>query len=95
MALGRKTGGRKKGTPNKVTAEIRLLAQLEGPATIARLVKLRGHKNGAIAVAACRELLDRGYGKATQPISGEGGEPITIQVVRFADDPNSAQLAPT
>lgn len=97
MARGGKRpgAGRKPGIPNKVTAEIRSLAQLEGPATIARLVKLRSHKNGSIAVAACRELLDRGYGKATQHIAGEGGGPLTIQVIRFGDDPNPAQLAPT
>ena len=37
---GRKTGGRKAGTPNKATAEIRELAMLHGPAAIRRLVLL-------------------------------------------------------
>ena len=42
MATGRKTGGRRAGTPNKATAEIRAAAQqytteaLEGLAQIAR-----------------------------------------------------------
>jgi hypothetical protein len=58
---GRKTGGRKAGTPNKVTAEIRQVAMLHGPAAIKRLaVLMKG--SGPVAVAACRELLDRGYG---------------------------------
>jgi hypothetical protein len=31
MALGKKTGGRVKGTPNKSTDEIKALAQQHGP----------------------------------------------------------------
>ena len=31
-------------------------------------------------IAACKEILDRGYGKAAQPLTGEGGEgPIQIR----------------
>ena len=37
---GRKTGGRKAGTPNKATAEIRQIAAVHGPAAIKRLVAL-------------------------------------------------------
>jgi hypothetical protein len=34
-----------------------------------------------VAVAACRELLDRGYGKAPQPHDGDGqGGAITVVV---------------
>ena len=42
MALGRKTGGRQKGTPNKVAADIRELAQGYGPAAINRLAMMAG-----------------------------------------------------
>jgi hypothetical protein len=35
-------------------------------------------------VAAIRELLDRGYGKATQPIAGDTGQPLRIDF-RWAD----------
>ncbi len=78
---GRKTGGRKAGTPNKATAEIRELAMLHGPAAIRRLVLLmRGP--GPVAVAACRELLDRGYGKSPRPIDGDGHDgPVIVNVV--------------
>ena len=73
MALGRKTGGRTAGTPNKVTASVRELAEPYGPAAIVALAQLAGltDKPGAEAeatrIAALRELLDRAYGKAKQP----------------------------
>jgi hypothetical protein len=63
---GRRPGsGRKKGTPNKVTVEIKELAQKYGPDAIAKLARLA---TKAESVAAIKELLDRGYGRAVQPI---------------------------
>src|SRR5262245_7890914 len=69
---GRRPGsGRKKGTPNKVTAEIKELAQKYGPEAIAELARLATKaESEAARVAAIRELLDRGYGRAVQPIEG-------------------------
>lgn len=67
MAKGRKTGGRKAGTPNKVTADVRALAQEYTSEAIDTLVKLmRGAEAEAARVAATKELLDRGHGKAIQ-----------------------------
>jgi len=78
---GRKTGGRKAGTPNRATAEIRQVAMLHGPAAIKRLAVLMCGP-GPVAVAACRELLDCGYGKSPQPIDGDGpGGPVIVNVV--------------
>lgn len=68
-----RTGGRVKGTPNHATVEIKELARKHGPAVIEGLVRLARDPSGAVAVAASRELLDRGYGKAPQPQTGEGG----------------------
>jgi hypothetical protein len=69
---GRRPGsGRKKGTPNKVTAEIKQLAQQYGPEAIAELARLATKaESEAARVAAIKELLDRGYGRAVQPIEG-------------------------
>ena len=69
MAKGLKTGGRRRGTPNKVTAEIREYAQqytveaLEGLAQIAR-----NSTSDAARVAAWNALLDRGHGKPIQGV---------------------------
>jgi hypothetical protein len=77
----RKTGGRKAGTPNRATAEIRQVAMLHGPTAIKRLaVLMKG--SGPVAVAACRELLDRGYGKSPQPHDGDGqGRAVIVNVL--------------
>ena len=62
-----KTGGRAAGTPNKSTAEIRELAGQYGAAALAELARLGTHANSEQArVSACKEILDRAYGKSTQ-----------------------------
>jgi hypothetical protein len=86
--------GRPKGIPNKATREIKELAQSFGPAAIMRLAelagfavdkdgtKLRAAESEAAQIAATKELLDRGYGKAVQPQSGPDGEgPIVTEIV--------------
>jgi hypothetical protein len=64
-------GGRKKGTLNKSTVEIGALAREYGPEAIKKLALIMRKYTGAVAVAAARELLDRGYGKATEHIRNE------------------------
>jgi hypothetical protein len=66
---GKRDGsGRKKGTPNKVTAEIKVLAHKYGPDALKELARLaRSAESEAARVAACREILDRAYGKAIAP----------------------------
>lgn len=95
-----KTGGRQAGTPNKNTADIKALAQKYGPAAIARLAEMAGlvtddngrqvgvAKNEAVQQGAIKELIDRGYGKARQPVSGpdaddDAAQPLQI-VYRWA-----------
>jgi hypothetical protein len=73
--------GRPKGVPNKATADIKALAQKHGKAAIDKLVKMMDSDDERTIIAASKELLDRGYGKAPQAITGEGGEgPVTIVV---------------
>ena len=86
MANGRKTGGRVSGTPNKNTAEIRTLAMQYGPAAVAALAEMAGLSPGTRAeaetarIAALKELLDRGYGRATQHIAGEDGGAVRVRI---------------
>lgn len=82
MARGVKTGGRAKGTPNKATASIKDLARQHTEAALNTLVSvLAGGENipAAAQVAAAKEILDRGYGKASTVLAGdEDGGPIKL-----------------
>src|SRR5215472_724967 len=75
---GRREGaGRKPRAFNKVTADIRQLAQPYGAPAVAELARLAGLTkapgafNEATRVAALKELLDRAYGRATQILAGD------------------------
>lgn len=86
MARGQKTGGRRKGTPNKATADVKALAQKYTDKAINALAAImeRGETDAA-RVAAAKELLDRGHGKSVQAITGEDGGPLTVIVRKFSD----------
>ncbi len=79
---GRKTGGRVAGTPNKVTAEIRELARIDGPAVFKELVRLAFEsKSEQTRVAAIKEILDRAYGRPPQSLVRDGdGGPVRYEV---------------
>ena len=69
MAVGRKTGGRHAGTPNKATAEIKEVARQYGTEAVEKLAELmRSNDNPQVQRAAAEALLDRGYGKPSQAV---------------------------
>jgi hypothetical protein len=62
-------GARTKGARNKVTAEVKALAQTYAPAAIKELARLSTEaESEAARVAASKEILDRAYGKPMQPV---------------------------
>lgn len=70
-AGGKRPGaGRPKGQRNKITADIKAIAQSYGEEAIVALVEIirDGEAPAAARVAASREILDRGYGKAHQSV---------------------------
>lgn len=83
MAIGKKTGGRRKGTPNKATADIKAAAAVHGPAALGALAEIATDASAPAAarVSAAVALLDRGFGKPTQAVElgGAGGGPIQQQ----------------
>ena len=98
---GRRAGaGRKSGIPNKNTAEIRAVAQSYGPAAIAALAELAGLAPGARAeaetarISALKELLDRAYGRATLPLSGDTEAPPVSITFHWADAVPQPEPAP-
>jgi hypothetical protein len=69
-----------------VTADIKALAQNYGPEAIEELVRiLRNSENDNARIAAVKELLDRGFGKAAQAVivnGDEDGGPVQFSVIK-------------
>jgi len=68
---------------------VRELARQYTAEAIATLASVMADGSGPAKVAAVKELLDRGWGKSAQPITGEGGEGsvqlgVTLNVVGVA-----------
>lgn len=91
MALGKKTGGRTAGTPNKSTAEVREFAGQFTEAAIRGLVAIAKSKKSPAAakVAAWNAVLDRAIGKPAQSVGleGEHGEKLGMRrvVIELSD----------
>lgn len=69
MPKGAKFGGRQKGTPNKATAEVKVLALQYTTEAIKGLVKLaKTARSEQARVAAWREVLDRAVGRPAQSV---------------------------
>jgi hypothetical protein len=66
----------------KIPADLRSLARGHTQLCIKVLAGIVAEKTVAPAarVAAAGILLDRGWGRPTQPIAGEDGEPLTIVI---------------
>ncbi len=95
MATGHKTGGRKKGTPNKNTADLKALAGKHGSAAIRAIrVLAETAENEQTRLAAWRELLDRGYGKPAQYNEIGGGGSLQLTVVTGVPARATQQIEP-
>ena len=77
MALGRKTGGRQKGTPNRVTAEIKAGFQKHGDELVQALLALTRSDDERVRLGAIQAALDRGWGRPTQAVDLGGAMAIT------------------
>lgn len=84
---GHRPCGKAKGSQHKTSAELREIARQAAPEAIAQLLRLAASaKSEAARVMACREILDRALGKATQPIAGEDGGPLNHRfAIEFVD----------
>jgi len=66
------------------------LAQKYGPDAVRAIAKLaKEADNDATKLAAWRELLDRGYGKARQPVSGDDDSPPIKHIHRVIIGPQN------
>jgi len=68
--------------------DVRALARAHSTAALARLVELTQDPNSCVALAACRVVLDRGYGKVPATFKGEPGPvperpPLNVKITRI------------
>lgn len=87
MAHGgsRKGAGRPPGALNKITKEVRELAQEYTGEAIEVIVKIMRDPEHSGQLAAARELLDRGHGKPTQPVDGQVDAHVSYDVPWLKD----------
>jgi hypothetical protein len=86
MAKRPKYGGRRAGTPNKSTSELKDLARSYAPAAMKELARLSVKAESEQArVSAIKELFDRGLGKATQTVQ-HSGTVGTYDLTKATDD---------
>ena len=82
---GQKFGGRKAGTPNKATKDIKEIARAHGPEVIEGFWRLfKEADSDSARIAAGKEILDRAYGRPTQPIAGDDDMPAIRAALRVA-----------
>lgn len=83
-----KTGGRKAGTPNKATRDVKDLAQSYVPESIEGLADVARDKSNppSARVAAYRELLDRACGKPMQGVALTGELELGRSAHELTDD---------
>ena len=94
MAKGMKTGGRKAGTPNRVTASIKETAGAYSSEAVQTLVDLMRNETTppAVKLSAANALLDRAHGKPVPVTTGddetdnERTESVTIRIVDCSAD---------
>src|SRR5262249_44620140 len=88
-----KTGGRKKGTPNIVTRELKEICRQEAPSLVKELIRLAtSAESEAVRVAAIKEMFDRGFGRATQPIEGTVTYGVSEQLAELVKENASGRL---
>jgi hypothetical protein len=84
IGKGKPGPGRPKGLPNKNRRDIMALAQVHGPDCIEGIAKLMKHKNPWISLAACKEMLDRGYGKSPKAVDVNSSGNVYVSLTTFS-----------
>jgi hypothetical protein len=84
---GKRPGaGRPPGSKQKVTPEIKAMAQKHCPEALEMIVQLaQNAENESTRLAAAKELLDRGYGKSRQVVDADlrHGGAVQIEMVKL------------
>ena len=83
--------GNPTGMPQKYK-DLAALARTRTPDALQRIFKLMNSKNERVALLACQEVLNRGYGKPYQAVGveGDGVAPITYVVTGVIRGPSDS-----
>jgi hypothetical protein len=83
-------------TPNISTTEIKQLARKYGPQAIELCAKMAGFVEGfppsesdQTRLAAAKEIMDRAYGRAAQPLASDDDTPLVLNIIRYGDLPET------
>ncbi len=74
-----KAGGRRKGTPNKATAEIKAAFQKHEKKLVKALLALTKSDDERVRLGAIQAALDRGWGRPSQAVEGTLDGDMTIR----------------
>ncbi len=76
---GERRGGRQKGMPNKVTAEVKAAFRKHGPALVKALMALTKSDDERVRLGAIQAALDRGWGRPSQAVEGTLDGDMTVR----------------
>ncbi len=76
----KKAGGRRKGTPNKVTGELQQAFRRHKSKLVKALMALTESSDERVRVAAIQAAIDRGWGKPRQTVGGDPEAPLHVRV---------------
>ncbi len=83
---GEKTGGRRKGSRNKATAEVKAAFQLHGDELVDALLALTKSDDERVRLPAILACLDRGWGRPAQGVE-IGVEVAITEITRTIVEP--------
>ncbi len=79
MALGKKTGGRQKGAPNRATRELKAAFQKHEEKLVTALLALTKSDDERVRLGAIQAALDRGWGRPAQMVDAKVQGEITVR----------------
>lgn len=85
-AAGRFAPGHSGNPGGRLRDDVRPLAREYGAEAIDKLVAIMRDGEPEVALRAAVALLDRGWGKPAQAITGDGGGPIALSAVRTIEE---------
>ena len=82
MAFQPGQSGNPGGRP-RATAELRTLAQTAGIDALHRVIELTKHEDPRVALDAAKIVLERGFGRPAQPITGDEDSALVVRKIEL------------